>query len=304
MIYPNQLKKGDTIGIIAPSSPVAPDRVDKCIELLESMGYRVKTGKGCKMEYHGYLAGIDEVRAEDINQMFADQTVKGIFCLRGGNGSGRLMRLLDYNLIRQNPKVFVGYSDITNLHMAFNRLCGFVTYHGPMVSSNMLEHYDDYTRCSFEAVLNMEKYLEFTNPCDENIECLIPGCAQGKLIGGNLSLLINMLGTFYAPVMQGAILFIEDIHENIANIDRMVGQLRLLGVFDQIAGLILGDFSECNNDGDPSFLIDEYIRDEFKDLKIPVLYKVKVGHCYPTGSFPMGAHCILNANDRKIIFAR
>jgi Uncharacterized proteins, homologs of microcin C7 resistance protein MccF len=304
MIFPNKLKKGDTIGVIAPSSPVDPDRVDRCIVMLKNMGYQVKEGAGCRMKYHGYLAGTDEIRARDINQMFADQTVNGIFCLRGGNGSGRLMKLLDYNLIRQSPKVFVGYSDITNFHMAFNQLCGFVTYHGPMVSSNMLEHYDDYTRESFEAVLNMDDYLEFKNPCDEEIKCLIPGYAEGKLIGGNLSLLINMLGTFYAPVMQGAILFIEDIYENISNIDRMVGQLRLLGVFDQIAGLIIGDFSECKNDGDSSFLIDEYIQDEFKDLKIPVLYKVKVGHCYPSGSFPMGAYCILEATEKKIIFVR
>ena len=128
------------------------------------MGYRVKEGASCRKTYRGYLAGTDRERAKDINDMFADKDVKAIFCLRGGNGSVRIMNLLDYKMIRQNPKIFVGYSDITNLLMAFNTLCGFVTYHGPMVYSNMLKHYDDYTKASFEAVLNMEEQYTFQNP--------------------------------------------------------------------------------------------------------------------------------------------
>ena len=124
MIFPAKLEQGDVIGLVAPSSPVDSDRIDECIVLLQNMGYRVKEGASCRKTYHGYLAGRDEERAKDINDMFADKDVKAIFCLRGGNGSVRIMDLLDYEMIKQNPKIFVGYSDITNLLMAFNTLCG------------------------------------------------------------------------------------------------------------------------------------------------------------------------------------
>jgi len=300
MIFPPKLKPGDTIGLVAPASPVPSDEIDKCVLLLQNMGYRVKEGANCRKVYHGYLAGTDKERARDINDMFADQEVKAVFCLRGGNGSVRIMDMLDYQMIKKNPKIFVGYSDITNLLLAFNKLCGFVTYHGPMVYSNMLEHYDPYTKACFEAVLNMEEAYTFQNPEGRNIRTLVPGTARGQLTGGNLSLLINMLGTGWVPDFQNKILFIEDIYENIPNIDRMICQMKCLGIFDQIAGLIIGDFSECENEYDSGFLMDEYINSQFADMKVPVIYNVGVGHCYPTGSLIMGCDCQLDADHGEI----
>lgn len=304
MIYPNKLRKGDLIGLISPSSPVKPERIDECAAVLTAMGYRVKEGKGCRLRHHGYLAGPDEVRAADINEMFADPEVKGIFCVRGGNGSGRLMRMLDYDMIRENPKLFVGYSDVTNLLMAFYRLCGFVTLHGPMVSSNMIEHYDEYTRQSFEALLEMEEEYSFQNAPGTSIRTVVPGIAKGRLIGGNLSLISDMLGCFYAPDFSGNILFLEDVHESVANVDRMIGQLEHLGILNQISGLMLGDFSDCENSYDSAYDINTYIREELKDRSIPIVYGLTVGHCYPTGSLPMGAFCILDATQGKVHFIK
>ena len=300
MRFPDKLKAGDTIGLVAPSSPVASDRIDQCVLLLQNMGYQVKEGANCRKKYHGYLAGTDEERAADINDMFADGQVKAIFCLRGGNGSGRIMDLLDYEMIKRNPKIFVGYSDITNLLMAFNTQCDFVTYHGPMVSSNMLDNYDPYTKAAFEAVLNMEDQYYFQNPDDREIKVLVPGKARGQLIGGNLSLLINMLGTYWSPDYRDKILFIEDIYESVPNVDRMICKMKALGIFDQIAGLLIGDFSDCKNEYDESFLINEYIQDQFADLKVPVMYNIGVGHCYPTGSLIMGCDCEIDTAGKEI----
>ena len=304
MIFPEKLKPGDTIGLVAPSSPVPAEKIDACVALLQNMGYRVKEGANCRKVYHGYLAGTDWERAADINAMFRDEDVKAIFCLRGGNGSVRIMDLLDYEMIKQNPKIFVGYSDITNLLMAFNKLCGFVTYHGPMVYSNMLEHYDPYTKASFEAALNMDKEYLHQNPREVEMQVLVPGRASGQLTGGNLSLLINMIGTSWEPDYQGKILFIEDIYENIPNIDRMICQMKALGVFDRIAGLVIGQFSECQNAYDSHFLMNEYIKDQFADLKVPVLYNVSVGHDYPTGTLIMGCDCRIDTEKKTIEFFR
>ncbi len=304
MRFPRPLRQGGCVGLICPSSPVQPERMDRCVKFLCRLGYRVKEGKSCRMAWRGYLAGPDEVRAEDINRMFADPEVDAVFCVRGGNGTCRIMTLLDYEMIRRNPKIFVGYSDVTNLLLAFNRLCGFVTYHGPMVSSNMADHYDEYTRLSFEGLLAMKNEWEFRNPPGMPPVVLTAGAARGQLTGGNLSLVSDMLGTFYMPDFRGKILFLEDIGERVANVDRMLWQLRHLGVFEQIAGLVFGDFADSVNNYDESFGINSYLRDEFCRMNIPVLCGLKAGHCFPTGSLAMGAECELDADRGTLRFFR
>ncbi|MBO5199015.1 MAG: LD-carboxypeptidase [Lachnospiraceae bacterium] len=303
-IFPDKLCPGDTIGLIAPSSPVAPERVDRCIALLESMGYRVKAGEGLKQNLHEYLAGPDEVRAADVNRMFADPQVKAIFCIRGGYGSGRLMDKLNYDVIRRNPKIFVGYSDITNLSMAFYSLCGLVTYHGPMVSSNMLEHYDAYTRECFEGVLNMDEEYEYHNYDDAALVTLTGGKASGELIGGNLALLVNLLGTFYAPDVAGKILFIEDIGESLPRANRMFDQLFYTGIMDKVAGVLIGDFSDWSYAGEKEYTMMDLIRERFTNCGVPVIAGLSCGHCYPTGTLPMGAYCEMDADRKRIRFVR
>ena len=140
MIFPKTLKKGDTVGLVAPASPIPKEQIIKCKEIVESLGYKVVIGKSADKSFLGYLSGDDELRAADINEMFERKDVDGIFCLRGGYGSCRIVDKLDLEIIRSNPKVFVGYSDITILHLVFNQMCNMVTFHGPMVSSNMISH--------------------------------------------------------------------------------------------------------------------------------------------------------------------
>ena len=168
----------------------------------------------------------------------------------------------------------------------------------------MLEQYDSYTKESFESALNMEERYLFRNPPEREIQVLVEGKAEGQLVGGNLSLLINMLGTGWAPDYEGKILFIEDIYESVYNIDRMVWQMKTLGIFDRIAGLILGDFNECENSYDPGFLINEYIRDQFADLKVPVMYNIGSGHCAPMGTLIMGCNCRMDTDKKQIEFIK
>lgn len=304
MIVPEPLKPKEIVGLVCPSSPVSNERVLACKAFVESMGYEVKVGRACYEAYHGYLAGSPEQRADDINSMFADPSVKAIFCIRGGYGSSQIMELLDYELIARNPKIFVGYSDITNLNVAFSTLCNMVTYHGPMVSSNMLEHYDDYTRSSFEAAISMNTELYHQNPVSEPMKVLAPGTCEGTVIGGNLALLINLLGTFYAPDFHNKVLFIEDIYESIPRIHRMLDQLRLLHIFDQLAGVLIGDFSECSKEDNDRYTIDDFLQEYFADMKIPVISNVKCGHCYPTATIPLGLTCTLDTSSGIVKFSR
>lgn len=304
MIFPNPLTYGDTVGLVSPSSPTTPERVELCKAFVEHLGFRVVVGKSCRKTYHGYLAGSDLERADDINEMFQNPEVKGIFCIRGGYGSARIMELLDYNMIRKNPKIFVGYSDITNLNMAFLKLCNFTTFHGPMVSSNMLEHFDDYTRESFFAALYMNEKYEFHNPVGEELHIISHGRAKGRIVGGNLALLINMIGTFYMPDLSETILFIEDVGESVPRVNRMIDQLYLLGVFEKVRGILIGDFTECENGEVKEFTILDLFTEYFTKLHIPVISNIKSGHGYPMATLPLGTVCNIDTMEKSILFSR
>lgn len=302
MNFPSKLRLGDRVGLVCPSSPTTSERVDLCKDFIEALGFQTVVGDSCKKRYHGYLAGTDKERANDINNMFANPFVKAIFCIRGGYGSARIMKYLDYDLIRRNPKIFVGYSDVTNLNLAFLKLSNLVTFHGPMVSSNMLEHFDEYTKRSFFAALNMHDRLEFKNPIGDEFHVIAHGRARGMVVGGNLALLINMLGTFYMPDLKGKILFIEDIHESVPRVNRMLDQLSLLGVFNQVRGILIGDFTDCDNDEDEGFQISDLFKEYFSNLKIPVLSNIKSGHSYPMGTIPLGTICEMDTVRRQVHF--
>lgn len=304
MIFPNKLIPGDTIGIIAPCSPVKPERVNQCKAYIESMGYTVIMGESTYLSYHGYLAGPDDIRANDINSMFANPKIKAIFCLRGGYGGNRIMDLLDYNLIKQNPKIFVGYSDITSFHLAFHSLSNLITFHGPMVSSNMLDDFDEYTVKSFFQTLEMDSTLTFQNPENEPIRVIAHGTASGEIIGGCLSLVSPSIGTFYQPDFRGKILFLEDVTEALPRCDKMIEHLFHSGVMDQINGLILGDFLDCTNPTDLSYTIQDYLKERFSDFNKPVMANIRSGHCIPMATLPFGCRCDMNTYDRTISFTR
>lgn len=310
MVFPEMLKPGDTIGLAAPAFPVSSEKRDAGASLLESMGYKVAVGECLEKLYnfHGYLAGGARERAEDLNRMFKDPRIKAVFCARGGYGSAQIMKYLDYDAIRANPKIFVGYSDITNLHTAFNQICGLVTFHGPMMATDMLPEFNSYSRQSlFEAIgLRAGERLEFRNPdCKPPIGMLRPGSAQGQIAGGNLSLIIGGLGTFYQLDTRGKILFLEDVEESIPKLDMYITHLENAGLMDSVAGIVLGEFYKCTNERyDNGYDMETFLHDRFADYRVPVMYHVASDHSSPMGTLPMGAMCRIDGEHGKLLFYR
>ncbi|MCI8327961.1 MAG: LD-carboxypeptidase [Lachnospiraceae bacterium] len=307
MIFPKPFAEGAILGLIAPASPISRAECIQCKKCLEELGYRVILGESLKRGANrsGYLAGGSKERAEDVNRMFQDSQIEAIFCVRGGYGSAQILEYLDYEVIRKNPKVFVGYSDITSLHSVFQRYGGFVTFHGPMVKTDLLQrrkHMDlSYMLESLGAACNMQDVISFVNPPGEKMDVIREGEAVGRLAGGNLSVLAKSLGTPYSPVLEGAILFLEEVGESIPRIDMYLTQLRYAGVFQQIHGILLGDFTDCTNERyDHNLKIEVFLREWFWDLKIPVMGNLWSDHRVPMGTLPMGAKCRMG--DGKLRF--
>ena len=304
MIFPDRLSKGDTVALIATSSPVSKEEADQSVKFLEASGYDVKVGKCVYKSLHGYEAGTGAERASDINEMFSDKDVKAIFCIRGGDTSSHAVDKVDIDVVRSNPKIFVGYSDVTNFHIYFNQKADLITFHGPMVKSNMISNYDDFSRRSLENALNMDETLVLENPEDQDFKVICDGRAEGTLIGGNLALITSMIGTPYEIDTKGKILFIEDIGENVTRVDRMLYQLKYSNKINEAAGIIVGDFSDCENESDASYGINELLNDFFWGLNKPVMHNIKCGHCFPTSTLPLGIKCEVNTFDKLIKFIK
>ncbi|MEN1967697.1 LD-carboxypeptidase [Lentibacillus sp. N15] len=300
MIQPERLRKGDTIGIIAPASPVHWHELTCGIPFFEQMGLQVKLGKSVNRTY-GYLAGTDEERLADIHAMFADPTVKAIICARGGYGTGRLAANLDYELIKNNPKIFWGYSDITYLHTAIHNEAGLVTFHGPMVASDIAKDtFDALSASLFDQLFSPTKlcYSETVSP----LKMFVPGEAKGELAGGNLSLLISTLGTPFEIETAGKLLVIEDIGEEPYRVDAMLNQLKHAGKLDNLAGLIIGDFALAKPKSEkPSFRLEEVIQQYVSELPFPVMSGFSIGHCTPNFSIPLGVEARLSTLDKTLV---
>ena len=305
---PKMLRPGDTIGVVAPSFPVKPEEKPKIVESLHAAGFRVKLGRTVEelMNFHGYLAGDAKLRADDVNRMFADPEVDGIICARGGYGSSHTMPYLDLELIREHPKAFIGFSDITNFHSVLNRYCDLITFHGPMMLSNVLKDFDGYSRASLAAALGMEErggVYTFENPQGEPFRTLTAGRAEGMVAGGNISLLARSVGTFYQPVTKGKILFLEDVEESLPSIDMMLTQLEQAGVMEGVRGILIGNFADCTNDRyDASYQLDEFLKDRFAGYTVPVMAGVCCGHARPMGTIPMGTICTMDTERRTVEF--
>ncbi|SHK11942.1 S66 peptidase family protein [Paramaledivibacter caminithermalis] len=303
MIKPRPLKYGDTIGVIAPSGHYYnEEKIDMGKKTLEDMGFKVKIGRSC-YEAYGYLSGKDEIRAYDLNSMFEDKEIDGIICLRGGYGTSRILDKLDYEVIKKNPKVYVGFSDITATHIALNQICDLVTFHGPMVTSHMIDDLDNFTKNSLlNLVMGKEESRCLNNPESEEIGCLYGGKAEGRLTGGNLTLICNTLGTPYEIDTKGKILFIEEIREEPYRIDRMLTQLCLAGKLQDANGIILGDWKECIAERpERSLTLMQVFDDIIKPLKKPTIYNLKSGHCSPMMTLPMGVMVSIDTFKGEII---
>ncbi len=299
VIKPKQLKKGDTIGIVAPASPTRkPNSIEKSIKVLESQGFNVVVGQSCR-EKHGHLSGNDELRARDINQMFRDKNIHGIFCIRGGYGAPRILDMLDYDNIRKTPKVFLGYSDITAIHIALNQICNLITFHGPMTVSDMIEDFDEFSKESYlKAISSIVPLGKLFNPEGIEIKSLNSGSAKGKIVGGNLSLIACTLGTPFEIDTKGKILLIEDIGEFTYSIDRMLTQLKLAGKFEDCNGIILGDFKDCKPEHEGYGLsLLQVFKDIIAPANKPTIYNLMAGHCSPKITIPLGVDAIVDGDD-------
>ena len=301
MIHPVPFKKGDKIALIAPSSPVADERIKPAINAVEALGLEAVVGKSCTSK-NGFLAGEDTIRADDINMMFADKSIKGIFAMRGGYGSARILDLLDYKTIRKNPKVFAGYSDITALHVAFNQKCNLITFHAPMPASEFYEGVDEYTMSFFKRNIFCNDSLGIMeNPKDQKIEILVKGNAEGRITGGNLTLLASSLGTKYEVNTKGKILFLEDVDEVPYRIDRMLLQLKQSGKFKDAVGIILGQWTRCEaKNKENSLELNEIFKQLIVTENKPTICNIACGHSTPTMTIPMGAFAKID-NDKFII---
>lgn len=292
-------KKGDTIGIVSPAGPIKREELEQGIKIVESLGLHVKLGKHVFDKY-GYLAGSDSDRAADLNDMFKDNEVKGIICSRGGYGSGRIVELLDYEVIKQKPKVLLGYSDITYLHTAIRQRTGLITFHGPMVASDMGE--SDFAKLSYDLLQQffIPQDVVYTTAISP-LEAIVHGRATGALVGGNLSLLTSTLGTPDEIDTKGKLLLLEDVSEPPYKIDSMLNQLKLAGKLDQAAGILIGDFTDCEaKEPEKSLSFDQVLVDYLTDLEKPVLKGFRIGHCNPNITVPLGTEATMDTKTKTL----
>lgn len=304
-IKPKKLSKGDVIGIISPAS--APDDlalIESGLKYIERLGFRTVIGKNVS-KYRGYLAGTDDERVEDIHQMFTDKKVKAIFCLRGGYGAFRLLDKIDYKLIRNNPKIFVGFSEITALHMAMLHKADLITFAGPMVVPNFSEDVSSYTEEIFwRMVSSNKKFGRLKFPKLDHLPNLNSGSVSGRIVGGNLAVLTSLIGSAYFPNLKDKILLLEDISEPPYKIDRMLNQLRLSKVFKKVKGVILGSFIDCNEPDKKkkTLSLDEIIEDYIKSTGLPAVYNFPHGHINDFITIPIGINVRLNAKEGIVEF--
>lgn len=297
IVKPKKLKSGDVIGIISPaSSPENLDKIESGVKYLENLGYRVEVGENVG-KIHGYLAGSDEERVSDLHSMFKNKNIKAIFNIRGGYGSGRLLDKIDFNLIKKNPKIFVGYSDLTVLQMAIFKKTGLITFAGPMVATDFSGKVDEYMEENFWKVITSSKKIgKLHNPRDEKFYVLNSGRGEGQILGGNLAVFASLMGTEFMPNLKDSVLLIEDIGEVPYRIDRLLNQLKLAKVFENANGIILGRFVDCyeKDKSKETIKLNEVIEHYLSNIKIPVLYSFSHGHIKENLTVPFGVKCKLN----------
>ncbi|GAB4392115.1 MAG: LD-carboxypeptidase [Gammaproteobacteria bacterium] len=314
LLKPQSLKPGDTVALISSGFRVSEAMdVEYATERLKALGLKVIYGKAI-LEQTGYFAGTDEARAQEINEMFANPKVKAIFELRGGWGSARLLDKLDYNLIKQHPKIIIGFSDITALLLAINHQTHLITFHGPMGSMPWPKMTTEYLK----KVLFDGEQVTFTNPqftsaelanhsndiiqTEDRIQVINPGIARGRIIGGNLTVLTSLIGSRYLPKnWQGKILFIEEVDEDVYKIDRMMEQLKLAGILDQISGFVFGLCTQCSAKTPyGSYRLQEVLKQYIQPLHIPAWYGALIGHHPKMFTIPEGALVEINAEQGSI----
>ncbi len=303
-IFPKRLEQGDVIGLVTPGSPITEDQLKETVEKLEGMGYKTYY-KPSVLSVYGYFAGTDKERAYELMHMFANKEVDAIMCVRGGYGSIRILDLLDFDQIKKNPKIFVGFSDITALLTSINERTGLICFHGPLGVSD----FNDYTLKSFENVLvNPKPRYKYPYQREENTEdnpefdfyTITNGRAEGELIGGNLSVLASLAGSKFETNFENKIVFLEEIEEKTYRVDRMLTQLVQATNLRKARGIVLGVFYKCNVNEKPTLTLKQAIADILKPLNIPVAYGFPFGHIETKMTIPTGVNAKFNAGRRTL----
>lgn len=301
LIKPPRLRPGDLVGLIAPGGVVDDALIEKCVKNLEAFGMRVKVSANIRAARGGY-AGTVAQRVDDLHAMFLDRDIKAIWAARGGSGCIHLLPKINYSLIRNHPKILIGYSDITALLLAIYRYAGLITFHGPVASST----FSDYSAAHLKALLmepqpSFEIKMSARNAEKALLEpqfarrTMREGMATGRLLGGNLSVLSAMVGTPYAAELSGGLLFLEEIGEPPYRIDRMLTQLSQSGALKNIAGAMLGVFQKAvATDGEASLTLSEVLDDHFAQLKTPSVYGFSFGHIAQQFTIPIGVRARLD----------
>ena len=302
VIKPRRLSEGDLVGLVGPAGATFhPDRAEVARENLAALGLRVRFGDHL-LDRYGYLAGRDEDRAADINNFFADPEVRAVLAQGGGWGCNRLLPLLDYERIRKNPKIVMGFSDVTGLILGIHAKTGLVTFHGPMGGSSWSEFTTDHARrVLFDGeALTMRNLVGDDDrlvQVENRVLTITPGTARGRLLGGNLTVLTALIGTGYLPDFDGCILCIEDVHEEVYRVDRMLTQLSLAGVLRQIKGLVFGRCTDCEPESRyGSLTLEEVLADHVAPLGVPAWYGSMIGHIKNYFTLPLGIEAEIDAD--------
>lgn len=300
-----RLKPGDKVGLITPGSAISEEGLQEAISNIQALGLKTELGQhlGAK---HGYIAGTDEERLSDLHTMFRRTDIDAIWCVRGGYGCSRLLPNIDYGLIKKNPKLLIGYSDITALLNAIYEKTGLVGIHGPVGASSPTDYSLQYLKAvAMEGTAPLKIVLSQANQAEEDDlfepAVIQAGTAEGALVGGNLSLLAAMAGTDFQPKVADKLVFIEDVGEKPYRVDRMLTQLRQAYALEKAAGLALGIFAGCEADeGDDSLSLKECLQDRLGDLGIPVMYGFSFGHIENQCCLPVGVRARMDTASQTI----
>jgi muramoyltetrapeptide carboxypeptidase len=307
LVRPPRLASGSRIGLVAPAGPLLErDDLTRAQDLCRALGYQPVLGKHTHRRF-GYLAGTDEERLTDLNSALRDSSTDAIWCIRGGYGSLRLLDQVDYAAMAEQPKALIGFSDTTALLNAVHRLTGVVTFHGPVARASLTA----FSRLHFDRVLTAAEPAgrlgriplppDVLVPQDNRIVSLCGGVSEGPLAGGNLTLLQCLIGTPYFPELAGAILFLEDVGEDLYRVDRMLAHLRLIGALRRLAGVLVGRFTDLRRSGgDGALGFDEVLAGYFEPLGIPVAYGFPVGHIEAQWTLPLGVRARLDADRGEV----
>lgn len=302
IVRPKALKQGSCIGLVAPAGAlVEHDDLSRAQNVCRALGFEPQVGPNAARRY-GYLGGSDEERLADLNSAIRDPAINAIWCLRGGYGVTRILHAVDFEALARTPKILIGYSDITALLNAVTRVTGVVTFHGPIARAELTSFSQKHLERTVRYPAPAGRLGRSNYPDDAGrIVTLRSGAAEGPLVGGNLTLLQALIGTPYFPDLHGAILFIEDVGEELYRVDRVLAHFRMVGALDQLAGVAVGQFTEMKQatpDGTLGF--DEVLQTYFGPLEIPVAHGFPIGHVADQWTLPLGVRAKLDAEAGEV----